>query len=53
MVEKTGKHWAQGAALLEENEERLCVICLVNERDTTVLPCRRAASLSTPGHWLL
>ncbi|BDA47512.1 probable E3 ubiquitin-protein ligase LUL1 [Coccomyxa sp. Obi] len=25
---------------LEENEERLCVICLVNERDTTVLPCR-------------
>lgn len=25
---------------LEESEERLCVICLVNERDTTVLPCR-------------
>jgi hypothetical protein len=32
----------QGAALMEENEERLCVICLVNERDTTVLPCRCA-----------
>ena len=24
----------------EENEDRLCVICLVNERNTTVLPCR-------------
>jgi hypothetical protein len=24
----------------EENEERLCVICLSNDRDTTVLPCR-------------
>lgn len=24
----------------EEAEERLCVICLVNDRDTTVLPCR-------------
>jgi hypothetical protein len=24
----------------EENEELLCVICLVNDRDTTVLPCR-------------
>lgn len=23
-----------------ESEDRLCVICLVNERDTTVLPCR-------------
>lgn len=23
-----------------DNEDRLCVICLVNERDTTVLPCR-------------
>ncbi len=30
----------QGEGTLEENEERLCVICLVNERDTTVLPCR-------------
>lgn len=25
---------------VEDAEERLCVICLVNERDTTVLPCR-------------
>lgn len=24
----------------EQEEERLCVICLVNDRDTTVLPCR-------------
>lgn len=24
----------------EDNEDRLCVICLVNERNTTVLPCR-------------
>lgn len=24
----------------EEREDRLCVICLVNERNTTVLPCR-------------
>ena len=24
----------------EDAEERLCVICLVNPRDTTVLPCR-------------
>ena len=23
-----------------DDEERLCVICLVNERNTTVLPCR-------------
>ena len=23
----------------EQEEERLCVICLVNDRDTTVLPC--------------
>ncbi|KAK9905555.1 hypothetical protein WJX75_002064 [Coccomyxa subellipsoidea] len=29
-----------GEGTLEEAEERLCVICLVNERDTTVLPCR-------------
>lgn len=28
------------AAAAEEAEERLCVICLVNRRDTTVLPCR-------------
>eukprot|EP00884_Botryococcus_braunii_P018074 jgi/Botrbrau1/4950/Bobra.0122s0028.1 len=28
------------AQSLEDSEERLCVICLVNERDTTVLPCR-------------
>lgn len=25
---------------VNEDEERLCVICLVNDRDTTVLPCR-------------
>ncbi len=30
----------QADGSFEENEERLCVICLVNERDTTVLPCR-------------
>eukprot|EP00887_Chlorella_sp_A99_P003476 scaffold7.g3476.t1 len=24
----------------EDEEQRLCVICLVNDRDTTVLPCR-------------
>ena len=24
----------------ELSEEKLCVICLVNRRDTTVLPCR-------------
>ncbi|KAK2079168.1 hypothetical protein QBZ16_002859 [Prototheca wickerhamii] len=29
---------APGAA--DDSEERLCVICLVNDRDTTVLPCR-------------
>ena len=34
-------HWnAQGLLRTEEAEERLCVICLVNDRDTTVLPCR-------------
>lgn len=31
-----------GVAAPEEelSEEKLCVICLVNRRDTTVLPCR-------------
>ncbi len=29
-----------GLQLAEDVEERLCVICLVNDRDTTVLPCR-------------
>ena len=28
------------AAEEELSEEKLCVICLVNRRDTTVLPCR-------------
>lgn len=35
--------WLQldAAAVDEElSEEKLCVICLVNRRDTTVLPCR-------------
>ena len=30
----------KGGSSLEDAEERLCVICLVNERNTTVLPCR-------------
>jgi len=34
-----GGRQAQGLTA-EQDEERLCVICLVNERDTTVLPCR-------------
>jgi E3 ubiquitin-protein ligase MGRN1 len=29
-----------GGISANEDEERLCVICLVNDRDTTVLPCR-------------
>ena len=41
---KRGPPWLQGVAsaarTAEQAEERLCVICLVNERDTTVLPCR-------------
>ena len=41
---ETGPPWSQGVAsaarTAEQAEERLCVICLVNERDTTVLPCR-------------
>ncbi|KAG7673120.1 hypothetical protein Ndes2526B_g05305 [Nannochloris sp. 'desiccata'] len=42
-LEQAGKRPTQGAAgasAAEEAEERLCVICLVNPRDTTVLPCR-------------
>ena len=37
-IERLGVAQVEGT--LEEAEERLCVICLVNERDTTVLPCR-------------
>ena len=37
-LEHAGGRKAASAA--EEAEERLCVICLVNPRDTTVLPCR-------------
>lgn len=33
-------HQDVGPQTVEDAEERLCVICLVNERDTTVLPCR-------------
>jgi hypothetical protein len=45
-LEQAGKRPMAGAvgtsaaAAAEEAEERLCVICLVNPRDTTVLPCR-------------
>jgi E3 ubiquitin-protein ligase MGRN1 len=31
---------AKAVAISEDSEERLCVVCLVNEKDTTVLPCR-------------
>ncbi|KFM23942.1 E3 ubiquitin-protein ligase MGRN1 [Auxenochlorella protothecoides] len=31
---------AEARESAEDVEERLCVICLVNDRDTTVLPCR-------------
>ncbi|KAL6767261.1 hypothetical protein ACKKBG_A39260 [Auxenochlorella protothecoides x Auxenochlorella symbiontica] len=31
---------AEARESAEDAEERLCVICLVNDRDTTVLPCR-------------
>lgn len=40
-LEQSGANKADTAAeTLEDSEERLCVICLVNDRDTTVLPCR-------------
>jgi E3 ubiquitin-protein ligase MGRN1 len=45
-LEQAGKRTAGtstgggGMSAAEEAEERLCVICLVNPRDTTVLPCR-------------
>lgn len=41
-LEQAGKRptGAGGMSSAEEAEERLCVICLVNPRDTTVLPCR-------------
>ena len=35
-----GRAGAESSSAAEDAEERLCVICLVNPRDTTVLPCR-------------
>lgn len=39
-LEQAGGAKAETAVSAEDAEERLCVICLVNDRDTTVLPCR-------------
>lgn len=42
-LEQAGAGNREGAGTslsMEDAEERLCVICLVNPRDTTVLPCR-------------
>jgi hypothetical protein len=36
----TNQNGTSHSANNNEDEERLCVICLVNDRDTTVLPCR-------------
>ena len=40
MDQAGGSGRAAGEVTEAEAEDRLCVICLVNERDTTVLPCR-------------
>lgn len=40
MDQARGSGRAAGEVTEAEAEDRLCVICLVNERDTTVLPCR-------------
>ena len=37
----------QATSPYTDDEERLCVICLVNERNTTVLPCRWGSLVSS------
>jgi Zinc finger, C3HC4 type (RING finger) len=39
-MDQAGGAAAKAELTEAEAEDRLCVICLVNERDTTVLPCR-------------
>lgn len=39
-LEQSGMVPAVPGTSADDSEERLCVICLVNDRDTTVLPCR-------------
>jgi Zinc finger, C3HC4 type (RING finger) len=39
-MDQAGSTAAKAELTEAEAEDRLCVICLVNERDTTVLPCR-------------